>query len=741
MNDAVAPSETPERDAPAAKRPAAADQADLPQEAPFSGVSGLLVAGLAATAFVGAPLQFVRPDNIKSAFAAIFVAAALALWAWKLEKGSAVRWSRLLLVPAGLVAFAVASVAWSPAATALSDAVKWLVMGAIMFLALNAMGRDSFQGIARAAFWGALFVSLLALGEFWLGFSWFPTEAPPGGNFGNRNYLAEFLAVALPFAAWWLLRRSTVNTAVLTGLGVGVIFVALMSTGARAALIAGALGVPCVVLVHWLCTLRDGGSQRTPTLRVAALLPVLLTVGALGWLPTSNAVIASEGRGLTPAARTASRILSLGAADTYADGTSFGIRLAAWRAGVRIIGDRPVLGAGAGGWNAASALYATDEDDLEIVWLAHNEPLQLVAEYGVAGWIALLCFLGLLASAVLDIARRLHQRVAIDDALQESVAVISIVAFCLVSLSGNPLHVATTCYLLALSIGWLLACRATRVARLDAAGSAPVRLGRWATVAFFALTAAVSMLALRSDFLVQRSGGILTGIGQAGVAGSTVTAQREAAARELRAAYDIFENQELQTQVLINLFAKLGDPASVVWLSQAGLKTRPYVATLSCSLARAQFDLGRHDDAKATLDAIEKIRPRANCISVSRLDMAVKKGNFADALAFGQKYLGQVGATAKPELVRFVIDTTYRAAIRVPDMPAAMVLLEQRAARFPELGAQSRMLMGQLQAAQVPGQVSTDAVASFRQALSLATEQERAQIRARLPEAYRASVN
>ncbi|RZI96818.1 MAG: hypothetical protein EOO54_30255, partial [Haliea sp.] len=262
-------------------------------------ISALLILGLVLTALIGAPQQVVQPDNIKSVAASVVVAAALALWAWRLEKSSVVRWTPLLLVPFGLSAFAFLSATWSPLATAASEGVRWFMMGTIMFLALNAMGRESFGSMARAAHWCALLLSLLALAEFWLGFSWFPTDAPPAANFGNRNFFAEFIAVVLPFSVWRLLTRETPNKAAMMGLGLGVIMVALMSTGTRAGLLSAAVSIPAVVLLAWLGGARYEAARIRPAIALAGLAPALLTVLALSWLPTSNGTIMNEGRGMT----------------------------------------------------------------------------------------------------------------------------------------------------------------------------------------------------------------------------------------------------------------------------------------------------------------------------------------------------------------------------------------------------------------------------------------------------------
>ena len=103
--------------------------------------------------------------------------------------------------------------------------------------------------------------------------------------------------------------------------------------------------------------------------------------------------------------------------------------------------------------------------------------------------------------------------------------------------------------------------------------------------------------------------------------------------------------------------------------------------------------------------------------------------------------MAQTGKDTKPEVVRYVVDTSYRAAIRVPDLDAAVALLRIRAERWPELRAVSWLLIGQLQATRAPGQVSAVALEAFKNALAFSTAQERPQVVAKIPDIYRAALN
>ncbi len=62
---------------------------------------------------------------------------------------------------------------------------------------------------------------------------------------------------------------------------------------------------------------------------------------------------------------------------------------------MRIIQKRPITGVGAGAWEVDIPLYQTEGSQLETDYYVHNEILQLLAEYGLVGWLFLLGSAGL----------------------------------------------------------------------------------------------------------------------------------------------------------------------------------------------------------------------------------------------------------------------------------------------------------------------------------------------------------
>ena len=170
--------------------------------------------------------------------------------------------------------------------------------------------------------------------------------------------------------------------------------------------------------------------------------------------------------GLTPVERTAIRFQSLGSSATYLPDSSFGVRRAAWDTGLKMVQTHPVLGVGAGGWKTKSPLYAPETLDSESLWMAHNKALQLVAEYGQAGMAALLAFAAVVALALLHNLKTRKNAADAEANFRTWFAALSVAMFAVVSMSGMPLHMATTTYLLAICLGCMLAVLSYRIFQL-----------------------------------------------------------------------------------------------------------------------------------------------------------------------------------------------------------------------------------------------------------------------------------
>ena len=730
----------------AASSPSPATPVSPAPEAPRDeGVARWLAAGAFVTAAIGAPGQFVLPDVLKSATAALFATLCLALLLWRRREGDVpLRLHLFVLVPLALAALSMVSTFWAPASTAMMEGLRWLLIAIVVWVSINVLGPGTFGWAARAIHWGTMVTAVLALVEFWFGVSWFPSTAAPGSNFGNRNLFAEYVAVALPFSLWLLTSRGDLQAVLLRGAGVGLIVLSVFCTGTRAAMATVIIELLAALVFVAIVRRRGGLAGWTRGALAAAVAAPLLVVSTLGWVPTSNAAIIKEhresARGLNALARAGSRLILLAAPGHYTGTTSFGRRVSVWSAGRGMLAAHPILGVGGGAWNTVAPLYLPDDLDTEYIWMAHNEPLQLVAELGLLAWVALAAVLALLVQALRGALRDLREGRA-DQAWMRATAVLVVVGFGLVGSTGLPLHQAPPVLLLAMALGALLALGTHRTVAPQALRGGAWTAARWVAIALVAVAVVLTVQGLRSSYLVHRATGILLGIPKSpGLSPQEAQRYHAEATEQLRRGLDIFADHGVHLMQVANAYGALSDARNMLWISNVMLETRPYVAEVQCNLARAHADLSQFAESGALIDKLRKDRPRSPCLPLTRFVYEYKRGSFPEALTVGQEMMKDLTTLTEPEQ-RYIVDMTYRAAARVPNPDAAVAVLRVRAERFPEYKAGSWYLIGQTLAQRAPaGTVADDALQAYRQAMAAANDAERAALLARIPEPYKSKL-
>ena len=174
-------------------------------------------------------------------------------------------------------------------------------------------------------------------------------------------------------------------------------------------------------------------------------------------------------------------------------------RLDGWRAALRMLGTHPALGVGQGAFAAAFVPVKLELLDAGVTFFAeqqqvvfanaHNELLEVGAETGIAGLLALVWALGQVFGAVKE------KRQGPDRAL----AVAGVAAIAVLSLAYFPFRVAIVGYPILVFLAWLL-----HQASSDTADEQPTRSARLAVAA--ALTVALFLLlgVARDRFLANR---------------------------------------------------------------------------------------------------------------------------------------------------------------------------------------------------------------------------------------------
>ena len=164
----------------------------------------------------------------------------------------------------------------------------------------------------------------------------FAAERVPGGTFGNRNFLAHFVAIGLPLVLvlttasrrWWARAPGLVIAGLLIGL--------IVLTRSRAAWLASATAGGIMLLAAW----RAGPwrASLAPTGRAALVLAITVGIAAALLLPNQL-----EWKSDSPYTDTVSGLVD------YRSGSGQG-RLVQWRNSLEMIPGDPVFGVGPGNW-------------------------------------------------------------------------------------------------------------------------------------------------------------------------------------------------------------------------------------------------------------------------------------------------------------------------------------------------------------------------------------------------------
>jgi O-antigen ligase len=579
---------------------------------------------------------------------------------------------------------------------------------------------------------GAVAASLWAVLQFWTGFALFPQGPNPASTFVNRNFFAEFVVCTLPFGALLLARARASSAIALLAASLGFVVTAILMTGTRGALIAMWLQVVVALpLLAWRCRRQlafAGWSRGTQVLAAAVLVGTVLV---LGTIPSGNPKIVEEGYGVTALARGLHRAKSIGPKDH-----SLNIRMAMWRATVSAIRARPLAGLGAGAWESEIPLYQEQGAQLETDYYVHNEFLQLVAEYGVAGWI----FLLLLAAYLLLAAwRSWGPGSAEADAERpwRAVFLCSLLALMVVSNIGFPWRMAATGALFALCLGGLAASDARlgwdRLAR-------PLRWSHRIGKAALAAGAACAVLAV---FITERAAQAESKLVRAAQLALAITASGEpndprfddskrVMLQLVREGIAINPHYRKITPIVADELARWGDWADATWIWESVLRSRPYIVAILSNAARGHDAMGHRDQSLAYLDRARAIQPRAPAVRALEVLLLARMGREPEAMLRAQEALD--AGILDEELV----NSYFLLAWRARDYALAERLLQLRMREWPDSRARGLVQLGMIynEGHQDPRR----ALAAFQLALKVARPTERAALLRQVPAEFRAQL-
>lgn len=522
-------------------------------------------------------------------FGVLEVTASLGFVAFALERVSTggPRWSRPVSMGAWLV-LATSAISWAAAVGrapgtpyAVAALARW---GCLFGLACGVSVIDDTED-ARQHLLEAITIASAAVAAIGLlqHLELLPLRIPvistPGSTFGNRNFAAEAMAMALPLglAAVGGARRLDLRAAMWGSLALEIVFLAV--TRARGAWVGAACGLGAAL---WLSRIRVSRAS------LAIALSVVVLAGVAAALP---------GR-YNPRDAGDSKRYS-GVVEVLEEGfdvrsTAVKTRLGLWRRTAAMVRDQPLFGVGPGNWPVVFPRYAEPGARREAVLSAtlaprqaHDDLLERTAETGIPGFLALVA---LAAGAAIAVRRRLRVGDA-NGPVTAGAAGGALVALAVLSLAGFPLEMPGTLALAGLSLGLVAADTQAPRRREDAAMK---RVVDYATLACG--LALIGCAAVRADRSVRSSfwlgaaeRAMHRDLGVAGAAEALASLKRAAEASPLEYRVNL-----RMAQMLLREHRSIESARA----AQQALSREPYAPNAWAALAAAELDAGEHVAAR-----------------------------------------------------------------------------------------------------------------------------------------------
>lgn len=684
---------------------------------------------------LGSPREEMLQDTLKSIVVAFTALLAALLFFWQRRRhAEALRWHGALWLPLALMAYALGSMAWSHTYLAGVEAIRWFLFSLLAWLALNTASRGRLPLLAWGIHAGAVGASAWAALQFWFDLSPFPQGPNPGSTFINRNFFAEFAVCTLPFSMLLLARARRSGGAVLLALTTGLVVTAILMTGTRAALLALWLQLLLVwPLIAWRCGGQFAIFAPGQPHRAWPLALLAVTVVLLGAIPTGNSKIVDEDRGLTALQRGLVRTQSIGP-----DDESLGLRMVMWRATLTVIRANPLNGVGAGAWEAEVPLYQEPGAQLETDYYVHNEFLQLVAEYGLVGW----AFILALAAWLLRAAWRTWKDTGAEADAERpwrAALLCSLLALFVVSNIGFPWRLAVTGALFALCVGALAASDA-RLGYLGRSGAARMGWSRAASGAAVAATVACLVLAA---YITQRAAESERKIVRATKLALMISASQnwrdprwDPTKAELlaliREGVALNRHYRKITPMVADELAKWGDWPNATWIWESVLSSRPNIVAILSNAARGHISMGDNQTAMVYLEQARQIQPKAAAVRSLEVVALARSGQEARALVLARE------ALADGVVDYDLLNAAYTLGARAGDFAFAERAMTLRAEKWPAQKASAYLQLGTLHARGTRDMAKAEA--AFRQALALATPEQREGFLAQMPPELRQRV-
>lgn len=658
-----------------------------------------LVALAVLLPMAGIPGEWVLQDTLKSTLLTVGVLLALAAW-WLAQRrvqgrgeASTGTWHGVLALPLVLMVCALLAMGWSHTYLAGVEAARWAVLGLTLWVALQTLRAGNAMRLVWAIHWGAVGACVWTAAQFWGDLAWFPQAAAPASTFANRNFFAEYLVCTLPFSVLTLSQVATPRWRALVACSVAFNLTALMMTGTRSALTALLVIALPLAVGLWRYRSALAWGRWSATSRAAVALVLLAGVLGLGSLPTRNAALLQESPATTALGRSWQRAASMANAEVYTAG-SFSQRAAFWKSTARMWLDRPWIGVGAGAWEVYIALYQGPSADEEPDYYAHNEYLQLLAEYGLpvgGGVLAVLL-------AYLLISARHTWRLPGNAtwAPLRATALCSLLALLVVSLAGFPWRLAGTGMLFMLCLA-LLAASDRDLKLPDTLGGGTWRVSRTALrIAGVALLMGVALATLAANQAMRAEWAIVGSIHRFNHA-LQLRKTDPAAARRLQdegvalvqKGIALNPHYRKLLSVPAQQLAGFGDWATTADVLQHIADSRPHIANVWSNLVLARIELQQADAARGALHELARLQPGTARVHSLELLLLSRTGHEAEA-----------ARKARDDFAQGVVDfdatlLAYSVGVKLQQWDLVDQALRLRAEHWPMTAVDSYYRLGQ----------------------------------------------
>lgn len=698
---------------------------------------------LLLTPALGVPHEELLQDTLKSMVVSFMTLGAALLFFWDHRKHQQpLRWHALMWVPLLLMCYALGSMAWSHTYLAGVEAIRWFIVGLLLWLGLNTFTRERIGWLALGIHAGALIASIWAVLQFWMDFRFFPQGAHPASTFINRNFFAEMVICSLPFSAYLLAQAKGSRQIALRAFGAGFIIVALMMTGTRSALATLWLSLFVIFpLIGFLFRHQFAFARWNSRHQALAILVLFVTVMGLGLIPGGNPNVAAEQRGSNAIERGILRsalvVQELSDKQMF-QSSSISIRAVMWKATMRMIADHPVNGVGAGAWEIAAPLYQAQGTPMETDYYVHNEVLQLLAEYGLVGWIVLIGLLGYLAQAVW---RTFQDRMASPaesggDAGMRALALASLLALLLVSNAGFPLRLASTGAIFAVALG-ILAASDTRqhnrawtwVSRLPWRAEASV-IAALACVMCMGLAFFISLQAAASEYSLVRAVKMAMRISRSGDPNNPGwNNDKQKLLTLVGEGIRINPHYRKITPMVADDLARWGDWKNATLIWESVITSRPYIVAILANMASGYAQMGDNAKALEIIERCKKIQPDVTVVHAMELALLVRLGREPEAVQLARKYLRE--GIYDYNLANGAIAM----GLRRKDYDLAIEGLEARNKISTAGRVEAFLELGGIYAG--PRKDESKALAAYKNAVAASPEAAREQTRQKVPKIYR----